>query len=545
MPSRLTLMLSLMLWPVLLLSSLAAAEPTLRQPVPDSHAIVGVRVVTAPGEHLDNTTIVMRRGVIEAVGQNITVPADARIHRFERDNDQPPITVYPGLIEPFFKVSVAEPELENGTPVGRHELINPDRVIRARDWPTSRMDGLTRAGFTTALLAPDHGLLRGSGAIVNLGDDGMSANLLNASFGQFAGLDGRAGRRQFPSSLMGAVALVRQTLDDARWQAQSRAIWARNPAQPRPEWLEGLDALAPALAGQTPLVFESQDLLDSLRIMELINDPAVNLVLVGHGAEYQRLSALQGRRVPHILPVNFPSTPDVKDEDDRDVSLEVLRHWNNAPNNPARLAAAGIPIMFTTHGLSNPTQLFANLAIAIEHGLDANTALAGLTTAPAEWLGIADRAGRIAPGYMANLVIVEGELLTEKPSLTEIWIDGQRSVLTALVAPAVDPAGQWSLTLGLGGMGDVEATLNLTGTPTQLNGVLSIMGNDTPLSDVRVSGERVIANIDASRLGGSGTITIRMDINGEQARGSGSGPFGDFSVRGQRTQRPNTEEVQL
>lgn len=543
MPSRRFQFLALLSWVTLCFSATVFAEPTLRQPVPDSHALSGVRVVTAPGEVIDDATIIIRRGVIEAVGRGISIPADAKVHEFPREPDQPPITVYPGLIEAFFKISVAEAD-HDGTPLGRHELINPDRVIRARDWPDSRIEGLTRAGFTTALLAPDQGLLRGSGAIVNLGDDGLSANLLNASFGQFAGLDGRAGRRQFPSSLMGAVALMRQTLDDARWQTQARAIWARNPAQPRPEWLEGLDALAPALAGQTPLVFESQDLLDSLRILELINDPEINLVLVGHGEEYQRLNALQVRRVPHILPVNFPNAPDVSDEDDRDVSLEALRHWNNAPNNPARLAAAGIPLLFTTHGLSSPNQLFANLAKAIEHGLDADTALAGLTTAPAQWLGIADRAGRIAPGYMANLLIVEGELLTESPSLTEVWIDGQRTVLSALVAPTIDPAGEWALTLGLGGMGDVDATLQLAGTPAQLSGVLSIMGNDTPLSEVRVSGDQVIASIDASRLGGSGTITIRLNVDGEQARGSGSGPFGDFSVRGQRTQRPDSEEVQ-
>ena len=548
MPSRFFRVSALLSALTLCLCATAAAEPMLRQPIPDHHAITGVRVVTAPGQVIDDATIVIRHGVIQAVGRGLAIPADARVHRFERQADQPPITVYPGLIEPYLKVSVSEPEQSGGAPVGRHELVNPDRSIRARDWPGSRVDGLTRAGFTTALMAPDHGLLRGAGAVVNLGEEGLGANLLTPRFGQFVGLDARAGRRQFPSSLMGTVALLRQTMDDARWQREARAMWARNPAQARPEWLEGLDALAPALNGQTPLVFESQDLLDSLRILELMDDPALKLVLVGHGAEYQRLSALSARRVPHVLTLNFPNAPDVQGEDDRDVSLEALRHWRNAPKNPARMAEAGIPLLFTSHGLSNPNQIFGRLATAIEQGLDPDLALAGLTTAAAEWLGLGDRAGRIAPGYMANLLIVEGELFTNNPSLTEVWIDGQRRVLSALVAPAVDPAGHWALTLGLGGMGDVEASLSLQGTPSQLTGVLSVMGNDTPLSEVRVSGEQVIATIDASRMGGAGTITIRLTVEGDQVRGNGSGPFGDFSVRGQRTQRPDgrltTTEVQ-
>jgi len=117
MPSRRFQFLALLSWVTLCFSTSAFAEPTLRQPVPDSHALSGVRVVTAPGEVIDDATIVIRRGVIEAVGRGISIPADARVHEFPREPDQPPITVYPGLIEPFFKISVAEPD-HDGTPLG-------------------------------------------------------------------------------------------------------------------------------------------------------------------------------------------------------------------------------------------------------------------------------------------------------------------------------------------------------------------------------------------------------------------------------------------
>jgi len=525
----------------LFLLGAAAYAAELRQPVPATHALIDVRIITQPGRVIESGNLLIRDGVIVAVGPDIEIPPDARVHEFPREEGQDPVTVYPGLIEPYLLVDV-EVDEDAETPAGRHGLINPDRRLMASDWPEDKISELRRAGFTTVLMAPSHGLLRGHGLIANTGEGGLSINRLGSPFAQFASFEGRAGGREFPTSLMGAVALMRQTFADATWQAEARAAWARNPAQTRPEWLEGLDDLAPALSGGTPLVFESQDLLDSLRILEFIPAGDVDLVLVGHGAEYQRLAALRERGVRHILPLSFPDAPDVRDENDRDASLEALRHWRAAPENPARLAEAGLPLLLTSHDLSSPGQLFERVAQAVDRGLDPDVALAALTTEPARWLGLDDRAGRIRAGAMANLVVVEGELFQENPSISQVWVDGRQYVLAALVPPAIDPAGTWSLVLGLGGMGDVEASLVLTGPVTAMQGTLTVMGNETPLSDVRVSGERVIATIDAGRLGGSGTISIRLDVDGDRARGSGSGPFGEFSVRGNRTAGPDDQE---
>lgn len=530
---------------LVLFAGTVAAED-LRQPAPGVHALTGVRIVTAPGEVIESGAIVMRNGIIEAVGSSVTIPEDARVHDFTReDDDEEPITVYPGFIEPYLLVEIGSDSDNDDetTPPGRHSLIHPDRHLRARHWPEDDIQALRRAGFTSVLMAPADGLLRGHGVLANTGDGGLSRNLLQASFGQFASFDGRGEQRNFPTSLMGAVALMRQTFDDARWQMTARQAWQRNPAQPRPEWLEGLDDMAPMLAGSTPLVFESQDMLDTLRILEFIEPGDIDLTVAGHGEEYRRLLVLEQRPVRHILPLDFPEAPDVRDENDRNVPLEELRHWHQAPDNPRRLIEAGVPLLLTSKGQSPPNGIFEQIAKAIERGLDADQALAALTTEPASWLGLSDRIGRIDSGMMANLVLVDGELFTEGPSITEVWVDGQRHILAALVPPAVDPAGTWSLTLGVSGMGEVEASLVLRGPPTSMEGELIVMGTEAPLSEVRVSGERLSANIDAARLGSAGTITIRMDIDGDRGRGNGSGPFGEFTVRGRRTADPDEEEA--
>lgn len=524
------------------LISVPATAAEVRQPLPDAHALVGVRVVTAPGEVLDGATLVIRDGVIEAVG-DVEIPADAAVIEFERGEDQPPLTVYPGLIDPYLVVTTESDDDEDAPEIpGRHSLIHPDATIDPAHWPADAVEAHRRAGFTTALMAPAEGLLRGQSVLANLGDGGLSRNRLRSGVAQHAHLHERADDSAYPQSLMGAVALFRQTLLDARWQQQAQRAWQADPAQARPEWLPGIDALSGVLDGNQPLVFEARDTHDSLRILSLV-DEDIDLVLVGHGAEYQRLDQFP-RRVPHILPMDLPSAPDVEDAEDIDVSLEELRHWNRAPENAAILIEAGVPVLFTAYELSGPAELFANVARAIERGLDADAALAALTTGPAEWLGIEDRAGRIEPGYMANLVLVEGELFTESPTISEVWVDGARFELAKLEPPAIDPAGTWALTLGLPGMGDVDATLVLTGEPTDLSGTLNAMGNETPLTDITVSGKQLQIRIDASRYGGSGTISINLDIEGDRGRGNGSGPFGEFTVRGQRSSGPGEEVAQ-
>jgi len=542
----------------LLAGLLQAAE--LRQPLPDTWAIVDVRVVPAPGEVMESATIVVRDGVIEAVGSDIEPPPDAALVTFERDpendnenddeNDkrQPPITVYAGLIDPYLALapedeSEGDEEEESESVPGRHPLIRPDFELDAAAWPADKVEAHRRAGFTTALMAPATGLLRGRSLLANLGDGGMSENLLRRDVAQHAHLQERSPDGNYPQSLMGSVALFRQTLIDADWQQRARSAWQADPAQARPQWLHGVDELAPVLAGDQPLVFESKDVLDSLRILDLV-DPDYDLVLVGHGEEYKRLEDFD-RKVPHILPLDFPSAPDVEDENDRDVSLEELRHWKYAPENPARMVDAGFPVLLTAHGQSKPEDLFGQVATAVEHGLDADAALAALTTGPAEWLGIGDRAGRIAEGYMANLVFVDGDLFGEDTTINEVWVDGQRFELAKLTPPEVDPAGTWNLTLGLEGMGDVDATLTLSGEPTSMDGTLVVMGNETQLSEARVSGKQLQVKIDATRFGGAGTISINLDIDGDRARGNGSGPFGEFTVRGTKSSGPGDEETRI
>ncbi len=505
----------------------AAAGP------PQVHALTGVRIVTAPGQVVESGTVVLRDGVIEAAGAAVEPPADARLW------DREGLTVYAGLIEPY---SVrALPEAGDGEPpqAGHPSaLVRPETDVTAWAAKADSFRKLREAGFTTAVVAPAGGLFRGRGVLMNLGDGPAGDNLLRRDVAQYASFDSAAFQGGYPSSLMGAVALFRQALLDAAWYQTAQAAWSANPAQPRPAQSTALAALAGVAAGRQPLVIESGDLLGSLRIAGLANELSLDVWLVGNGEEYQTLEPIAAAGLPHLLPVAFPKEPKAPEPDDLQTGLSELRHWDEAPANPARLIGAGVRVALTAHGLPEPKQLHPNLARAIEAGLTAEQALAALTTVPAAMLGIADRAGTVEPGKMANLVVVDGELFTKDAKLREVWIDGRRFELKESKPPEVEPAGTWELVVEAGEGQRIPITLTLAGAAPSLTGSVSAQGQVIELASAEVSGAEVEVSFDGAGFGMPGTISFTLEIAGDTAEGSGMSPSGPFTLSGTRTATP-------
>src|SRR5215211_1790326 len=75
---------------VLVGPALAQAQPVLR---PTVFAVRDARVVVEPGKVLDKATVVIRDGLIEAVGPDVKVPPDALVI------DGKDLTVYAGFID--------------------------------------------------------------------------------------------------------------------------------------------------------------------------------------------------------------------------------------------------------------------------------------------------------------------------------------------------------------------------------------------------------------------------------------------------------------
>lgn len=516
--------------PVLLAAAAAAADSPVRV-----HALVGVRIVAGPGQLVPAGTVVLRDGIIAAAGAGVAAPPDARVW------DGAGLTVYPGLIEPYAVRSVPEPKSSEQLAASHpNSLVRPDRAITAYAFDEGAAKKLRAAGFATAVLAPKEGLFRGKSALVNLGDGDYQRNLLRGDLAHNVTLrPGSGDDAPYPESLMGAVALFRQTLVDAGWQRAAQAAYTENPAQTRPEWTPALATLAAALANRELVVFETDDPLDTLRNAALAREFALRAWIVGNGQEYRRLAAVKATGLPHLLPINFPKAPQPSaPAGDPNVELDLLRHWDAAPDNPRLLLEAGVETAFSSHGLEDPAKLHEHLARAIARGLTADQALAGLTTTPARLLGIADRAGTIEAGKMANLVVVEGDLFVDRPKIRAVWVDGDRYEIKDSKPPEGEPAGTWALTAKTGDGQEFPITLVLAGKASALTGTVAAMGQTIALAAAEMSGKKLEVTFPGDALGMPGTISFTIDIDGDQASGAGSTPDTSFSISGTRTSKP-------
>src|SRR5699024_6942529 len=123
------------------------------------------------------------------------------------------------------------------------------------------------------------------------------------------------------------------------------------------------------------------------------------------------------------------------------ISLEDLRIWNQAPSNPAILEEN--KVRFAISAFSAKDKFKENLRKAIERGLSKETALAALTTIPAEILGKQDELGSLKKGAYANFLITSGDLFEKESVLYENWVQGERMIIEDKDLP--DIRGEYAL----------------------------------------------------------------------------------------------------
>lgn len=419
------------------------------------HAIVNATIVTAPGKVIEKGTIVIRDGVIVAVGERVSPPAWARVW------DAEGLTVYPGLIEPALMISPGD----RAAAVGTHwnARIRPEVNMADHAGPPANVRrDLRNLGFTVAAVYPSTGIVRGSGAVLALADD---TEYMLAYAGQPAmaiGFDtgGRGSGGGYPGSLMGVIALLRQTFSDAQWHAECRRMYEENPAGLEPPMrADALVALTDVIEGRQRLLFEASDEQNALRAAALAAEFDLGMMILGSGMEFRSLNEILGLNVPLIVPVQYPNRPNVNTLAMAErTSLRDMQTWEQAPTNARRLVDGGATIALTTHGLRRRGDFHANVRQAIEHGLNADAALAALTTTPAALLGIGNVAGTIAPGKAANLVVVKGKLFEKDATVRETWVNGRRFEISKDPDITLVGTGDLAMSTGQGMKVDFDTT---------------------------------------------------------------------------------------
>lgn len=522
----------------------------LRESPPRVAALTNARLEIAPGRTIPRGVLVLRDGLIESAGADLPIPADARVY------DLGGQTVYAGFIDAYTHFGLPEkwqPAPQRPEKPGRktpppdskpqgagswNPLVTPEREAARAIQPDEKAAEKWRAlGFTNAFVVPGRGIFRGQGALADLNGGSGNHSLLSAPAIQDVAFEESANPDQYPDSLMGCIALIRQTFLDADWYARAQRFHADRPgAGERPETSEPLAALGAAARGETPVIFETDDELDLPRAARLVEEFKLKGILRGSGYEYRVLDALKASHLPVILPLTFPETPEVESpEKALDVGLDALEHWDEAPSNPARLAAAGVPFALTTDGLDKPDKTFwKHVRQAVARGWKEADALKALTVAPAHLLGVEAQCGTLEKGKAANLVVSRGDLFTDdEAAVTATWVGGQ--LFETERGRQRDPRGEYALTFDGGGLTAAPA-LKIAGDPEKLKATVAGEG-----AAITLQGEQLFIVAAAKAFGAAdGLIRLAANVASADASGAfeGDGQLADgtlFHWRAKRT----------
>lgn len=382
----------------------------------DTHAIVGARVLTVSGATLDRGTVVLRDGLIEAVGPDLAPPQGARIL------DGTGLVVTPGLVDALSGIGLPAPPRSGsgsgGPAAGPASTLAPqalalDRVKVAE--VTKARDG----GVTTALVVPREGVLPGLSVILNLGGERPDLMVLRQPAALHLHMASLS--RQYPDSLMGTMAHVRQSLADAARARDAWAAWERAPrGRKRPRYDPALLPWQEALAGRIPLVVTCHSENDVRRALALADEWKLRVVVANAPLASRLADRLKGRSLPLVVGVNYdPPRPGgffgLDEERER-------RRIREAEENPAALARAGVPFGFASAWAA---EYVAGIRRAIERGLPAEAALRAATLGAAEALGLGDRLGSLEPGKIANVVAWSGEPFAKETRARYVFVDGR------------------------------------------------------------------------------------------------------------------------
>lgn len=436
-----TLVLALS-WPAFL----QAQEERKLAPVSRTYVITHVNIVQAPGRKVDMGTLVIKDGLITAVGKNLAIPADAIVIKADS------MYAYAGFIDGLSRTGVIKPKDEPtkekikdpGNPPADRAGIIPQNDVRSFLNPGDKsIEELRALGFTTAHVVPYGGMLPGSGAIVSLGGKSADDVVLVAKSSLYSELT--PADRVYPNTILGIMAKWRELYRQAMLAKSYESLYAANrTGLERPASNRILEAFYPVIDKRTPVLFKSEKILELQRILTLQSDLGFLLILGELKEGWDVIPKVKASGAKVFLSLDLPEEKkeekkDEKKEDKEDKKEEKLTTPDSVEKEAlekrradfialyvAQASAfqkAGIPFGFSTLTVK-PKDILSNLRRMIKAGLTENQALAALTINPAQLLGLADRMGTVDVGKVANLVITDKSYFNEKTKVRYVFVEG-------------------------------------------------------------------------------------------------------------------------
>jgi imidazolonepropionase-like amidohydrolase len=476
-----------------------------------TYAFTNATIIKDPKTSLNDATLIIRDGKIIAVGTKVTIPEDAVII------DCKDKYIYPAFIDIYsdYGTTLQSPaaateyfarmQITSNTKgaYGWNQAIKSDvdayKVFAANEITAKLFRDI---GFSVVLTHVKDGIARGSGALVSLGKGKENMLIIKERASANYSFNKGSSTQTYPTSVMGSIALLRQTYLDAQW-------YKHKPAK------EGINLTLAAWNNNEglPQIFDADDKWNVLRADRIGDETGVQYIIKGGGNEYQRIKEIAGTKAIFILSLNFPQTQDVEDPNDaRFVSLTDLKHWELAPTNPVAFEKAGIPFCLTPADLRDPKMFLTNIRTAINYGLSKEAALSALTTTPATALGVYNEVGSLDAGKLANFLITSGPIFNDSITIYQNWIQGKK--YSVKDDSWKNMMGSYKLVLNSMG-GPVNYTLNFIN-----NNVANLIGKDTVTTKFYFDGRQVRINVAPERQSAENFILSGI-VNNDSWNGYG------------------------
>ena len=343
-------------------------------------AFTNATIYVTPEEVLKKGTLLIKDGKVVQVGKNVKIPKGAKIVNLLGK------TVYPSFIDLYSDFGIKKPKSTirrsriaqyNASREGYYwnDHIRPDvNPIKDFSFDTKKAKELLNAGFGVVNTHMQDGIIRGNGLLIALNPNASDAyRVLDTKSAQYLSFSKSALSKQaYPSSRMGAMALIRQTYNDATWNAGGN--------------MKNTDLALKALNENKNLtqIFETGNLLDALRADKVGDEFGIQYTIVGSGDEFERINDIKSTNANFIIPINFSKAFDVSNPLlAQQISLRDMRKWNQEPSNLKVLSENGVNFALTARSLKSVKTFHTNLQKAIKYGFDKEKALASLTTIPA------------------------------------------------------------------------------------------------------------------------------------------------------------------
>jgi len=479
------------------------------------YAFTNATIVKDAQNNISNGILLIKEGKIIAVGASVNIPADAIVI------DCKGKYIYPSFIDIYSDYGMSASQTQAGgfnfgAPVqltsntkgayGWNQAIRPEiSAANIYGADEAKAKAMREVGFGVVLTHSKDGIARGTGAVVALSAKPENFSLIKEKASAHYSFSKGSSRQSYPSSLMGSIALLRQTFLDAQWYKNKPATEGTNFS---------LQAWNNNLA--LPQIFEANDKWNNLRADRIGDEFGVQFIIKGGGNEFERIAEMAATKATFILPLNFPQAMDVEDPNDaRFVSLSTMKSWELAPTNPSAFEKAGIPFCITSADLKDSKQFMTNLRKAIEYGLSETKALEALTKTPATLLNVYSETGSIEAGKWANFIVTNGPVFAEKTMILQNWVQGEKYAIKEDGMQEVK--GNYTL--------QIDGNKNYS-LAVKSNNSADIIGNDTIASKFSHDGKMVSINFNETKKAKKG-FRLSGVANGNSWSGTGTDSSGN------------------